>query len=572
MLIDRLIVRKTKPTIEVIREISFNLKGLSLIVDNTSDVAEDSGNNVGKTTVIKIIDLCLGAKSTRSLYYDADTKSENQEIKNFLNTNKVEAELILVEMKDGKQVNQLKLTRQLFNNGKRKINGVDHTQEGLWKELKKELFELEESYPTFRQLIPKFVRTNDTTSESMIKYLGNNISNETYDTIYLFLFRIISNDLLSEKNSLASNLKECENKIRLYELDENISSLDILEQRKQLVDSELVDLNQKRKNLDYLELYIDELDNKRELINEINHIENKLQLVEFEIKQIRENSKKLENEKSNIKSDQIEYIYKEAKAYLENMNKTFDELLHFHNKMIQNRIDFIKSQLVLKVERFSELEARRNELLEQRKNFMVDKLDEGLLDELNSINNKIEKLVLEKGEINQSIKILESAQSLRKSLNDKIKLITEQMNPLNINEIIRNFNIYFSDYCEKLYGEKFLFVYNNNWSETKKFPVSLDFFKGNVGTGMKKGIIVAFDLAYIKFAEESGIKSPQFVIHDKLENTHINQLRTIFDLTKEIKGQYIVPILRERVDKIDATLIDQCKILELSTEDKFFKV
>lgn len=33
MLIEKLIVRKTKPSYEVIREIPFNLKGLSLIVE-----------------------------------------------------------------------------------------------------------------------------------------------------------------------------------------------------------------------------------------------------------------------------------------------------------------------------------------------------------------------------------------------------------------------------------------------------------------------------------------------------------------------------------------------------------
>lgn len=112
MLIDRLIVRKTQPGNEIIRDISFNLKGLSLIVDNTSDLAEDSGNNVGKTTVIKIIDLCLGAKSVRSLYYDVDTKSENLEIKKFLADHKVEAELILIDQKNGEKNKKFSIIRQ----------------------------------------------------------------------------------------------------------------------------------------------------------------------------------------------------------------------------------------------------------------------------------------------------------------------------------------------------------------------------------------------------------------------------------------------------------------------------
>lgn len=52
----------------------------------------------------------------------------------------------------------------------------------------------------------------------------------------------------------------------------------------------------------------------------------------------------------------------------------------------------------------------------------------------------------------------------------------------------------------------------------------------------------------------------------------INQLDTIFKLSKDIKGQYIVPILRERVSSIDQGLIEEAKIIELSENDKFFRI
>ena len=93
-----------------------------------------------------------------------------------------------------------------------------------------------------------------------------------------------------------------------------------------------------------------------------------------------------------------------------------------------------------------------------------------------------------------------------------------------------------------------------------------------LGTGKKKAVIVAYDLAYMQYSIKVGINVPQFVIHDKMENTHINQLKTIFQICNEIDGQYIIPILRERIDKIDQDYIDKAKILELSTDDKFFKI
>ncbi|MGA5691340.1 DUF2326 domain-containing protein [Cytobacillus pseudoceanisediminis] len=571
MLIEKLIVRKTKPTIEVIREVPFNLKGLSLIIDNTSDQAEDSGNNVGKTTAIKIIDLCLGAKSVRSLYYDTDTKSENIDIKEFLNENKVEAELVLIQRKSNGNNKRISIVRQLFYRGKRIIGDKEYTKEEFWEELKIILFGLKEPYPTLRQLIPKFVRVNDSTDESMIKFISNT-SNDTYDTIYLFLFNILKNDLLSEKDILATRLKACEDKLKMYEKDVNITSLDSLRQRKQLVEKELKDFLKKRKEFDYMDTYKEELEKKRTLTARINELEEVVQLLEFDIKTIFKSISKLRSEKSNVDLNRLEYLYNEAKAYIDNLDKTYKEVVNFHNTMIQNRIDFINAQLDSKNSELKRVIEERDYLLEQKKDFTIEVLDEGLLEELNVLSTKIEKLNVEKGEINQAIKILEGVEDEKSDILTQIQEINKQMDSENITQRISVFNQYFSEYCRKLYGEKFLFVYNNKWKEQKKFPVSLDSFRGNVGTGMKKGVIVAFDLAYMKFAEEIGIKAPQFVIHDKLENTHINQLKTIFDLCQKIDGQYIIPILRERVSKVNADLIEQAKVLELSSDNKFFKI
>ena len=69
-----------------------------------------------------------------------------------------------------------------------------------------------------------------------------------------------------------------------------------------------------------------------------------------------------------------------------------------------------------------------------------------------------------------------------------------------------------------------------------------------------------------------GIKVPQFVIHDNMENTHINQIKTIFEICEEIDGQYIIPILRERIDKVDQKYVQKAKVLELSTNNKFFGI
>ena len=117
MKIKKLIVRKTKPSEEVIREIQFKEKGLNLIIDDTPESLRESGNSVGKSTAIKIIDLCLGAKSVRELYYDSDTRSENVVVKDFLEEYKVQAELILID----ENKREYSIKRDLFLRGKKYI-------------------------------------------------------------------------------------------------------------------------------------------------------------------------------------------------------------------------------------------------------------------------------------------------------------------------------------------------------------------------------------------------------------------------------------------------------------------
>ena len=61
----------TTPT-KVIREIKFH-RGLNLIVDETVNNQTETGNNVGKTTVLRLIDFCLG-KEAKSIYTDPENK------------------------------------------------------------------------------------------------------------------------------------------------------------------------------------------------------------------------------------------------------------------------------------------------------------------------------------------------------------------------------------------------------------------------------------------------------------------------------------------------------------------
>jgi hypothetical protein len=97
-------------------------------------------------------------------------------------------------------------------------------------------------------------------------------------------------------------------------------------------------------------------------------------------------------------------------------------------------------------------------------------------------------------------------------------------------------------------------------------------FNTNFSSGKKQGEIVCFDLAYILFSNNENIPSYNFLLNDKKELMHDNQLIEIskFVEANKEKVQYIASILK---DKLPAELNNEkFFIIKLSQQDKLFKI
>ena len=74
----------------------------------------------------------------------------------------------------------------------------------------------------------------------------------------------------------------------------------------------------------------------------------------------------------------------------------------------------------------------------------------------------------------------------------------------------------------------------------------------------------------MKFADSLDINCLHFVMHDQLENIHDNQLNILVEVANQLNGQYIVPILRDKVpENID---ISEFEVISLSQTDKLFRI
>ena len=174
----------------IIREMDF-CSGLNLIIDDTpAKDGKSTGNNVGKTTILKLIDFCLGAKGN-IIYTDAENKKEVYDVvKDFLINKKIEIKLTLTENLNDLNAKQLEIQRnfQARNKAVRKINGKAVLDKDFEDELEKSIMpDKDVEKPTFRQMISHNIRYKDESINNTLKTLDKFTSDVEYETLYLYM-------------------------------------------------------------------------------------------------------------------------------------------------------------------------------------------------------------------------------------------------------------------------------------------------------------------------------------------------------------------------------------------------
>jgi uncharacterized protein YydD (DUF2326 family) len=310
-------------------------------------------------------------------------------------------------------------------------------------------------------------------------------------------------------------------------------------------------------------------------LSKLNSIKHKVSLISPEISSLdlklslsNDTVNELRANKSLIDPNTLKEIYNEAKEFIPQIHKSFEEVLKFHNDMIDNKIQFINTG----IERIKrELENKRvelNKLLNLEQRFLKELYEVGSLSDLQLMQKGLNELFERKGNESQIILMIEELENNVKCERDEVIELNERINVSleDFQQKISSFNHYFSTYSDKLYGEQYYLVYD---------PVNNEFkvgnIQGNVGSGKKKGEISSFDLAYLSFSEVIKSKIFRFVMHDSPEDIDIVQLTKLFEISNTINGQYIVSVLRDKIVPLGPEFIEQHKIIELSEEDKFFK-
>ncbi|MDF3026925.1 MAG: hypothetical protein K0S23_1232 [Fluviicola sp.] len=545
---------------------------MNFIVDNTpvNDVKQ-SGNSVGKTTVLRLIDYCLGSNGD-SIWKDSEYKTkENTEVKVFLEENNVEVELEIVDSLD--EAKKITLLRRNFLNGRDKkiwINSEKKSDNELKLFLNKEFFGINGVNPSFRYMIAKFVRNDHHRMSNTLRYLHQATTDTIYESIHLKLLGInFEPELISEKSQLNESLKT-EGKI-IDRLTKDFSE-NALKQALAVIERDIEKLNTSKNAYKISGTDQNLIDALNETKYQLSKKSEEIAELELKLKLIEESVNELKIGISKTDLGALKAIYENAKIYLSELHKKFEDVITFHNSMVDNKIAYLTRNLDSDKRHLEIIKLEQSKLLsEERK--LVQELNSIIsLDIYNDLIFELNRKFEEKG---RKESMLNQIQEVQKSINEKTNRLEEINNILasyeeELNSKELTFNQFFAEISNDLYGEQCILTHSKV-NENYKFGIQD--LQANKGSGKKKGEIASFDLAYIKFSELTGIRAPKFVLHDSPEDVSINQLLTLVKIANEINGQFVVSVLKDKfLSSEDAkAVIDNNKIVELSESNKLFK-
>lgn len=555
----------------LIRKIDFRM-GVNLIIDETLHGTSATGNNVGKTTILRLIEFCLGGDQRK--IYSTRENGENKLVKDFLKETETEVELCLTDSLITPESRDV-IIRRDFKGGRnalRKING-EHVLRGEYDSaVQKALFGDVTEKPTYRQIVSHNFRIDDMSLQNALQTVHKYTTDEEYEALHLYMFGANLDDT-ARKIALSAKIKEDQGfKKRLEEKageGQLKSALGVVENR-------IVELEKQKAayhlNSDF-ENDLEELTSAKQMLSQLAVVQNSINLRRS---LIREAAEEVTAMKSQANTQEVAAIYQQARAFNPNIQRTFEELLAFHNEMLSRKANFIAEELPGLDLRLQEINMgiaayrKREKAIEEKLNLSVN------FEQFDKFISSLNDLYQQRGTLKKSI---EQIEEVGRKIESNINLVNgidqnlfSDQHKAFIQEQVDKFNVLFSSISRTLYDENYAIncdvVVNRQGKMVYKF---MSFTSDNFSTGKKQGEIVCFDLAYVTFADEEKIPCLHFVLNDKKELMHGNQLLRIAEQAeKQGNVQYVASILSDKLP--EGLNIDKYVVQTLTQEERLFKI
>ena len=560
----------SSPT-QVIREIQFH-RGLNLIVDETPTGETLTGNNVGKTTVLRLIDFCLGRDGS-IVYKDPENKKEvYQLVKDYLIEKKIIITLTLVDNLDYPQ-RIIEISRNFLkrNEALCKVNGENVNKMELETYLGNIIFPtIQVTKPTFRQIIAHNIRYEEIRLNNTLEILNAYTKVEEYETLYLFLFGC-DYDEGNRREELLANIKSESNFRKRLEKKGTKNSYKVALQD---IDREIAKLESQKSSLNINPQIDKDMKDLAEVKELLNKISSDITSLRIRKDVIAESVEDFKQQRFDVDLAQLKVIYQQASALIPKLQHTFEEMVAYHNNMLTNRVRFIEEEIPLIDSRLTALQNDFTNLRKKEKELSGRIITSNTFEELEKIINDLNDQFTRKGEYKAILSQIETSEKtmeiFMKELNsiDEGLFSTEFRN--KVDEQLSKFNDIFSDISDELYNERYSvkedIVRNSKGQSVYKFSI----IGTNLSSGKKQGEISCFDIAYTLFADQEGIPCFHFILNDKKELMHNNQLVKLANIANRENVQFVASILEDKLPP--DWKMDEFYVVKLSQENKLLRI
>lgn len=560
----------------LIRDMPFH-QGLNLIVDETPESQTETGNNVGKTTVLRLVDICLG-KEPRSIYVSPeDHRTVNDQLKQFLTEKEVIVTLTLVS--DWSPAARTVVIRRNFltySKALREINGQAVSDTDYLQVLQQTIMDTYTEKPSFRQLIAHNIRYTNVAVSQTLRCLEGAVPDTVYEALFLYMLGCDFNDADIREKTMDKLTTERRFKARL----EKGKNRNMLASELGIIKSEIEEIEAQKSRLHLNPDFEDDMQNLTDLKFEITTLSAQLSNLQLRRSILEDAQHELLSQKSEADTDSLRQIYTQANKYLPELHHTFEDLLAYHNGMLTRKAEFLGAELPALNSHINEVK-RDLDALHQQELQLGDKLVQSVsysdyVQLISTLTQKHERLGALGQQIRQIDEVNANIEKLSAVLSDIDKNLFDDAFKQNLQNQLDKFNSHFARISRQLYGEQYAMVYEVVRNKTTgkdiyKFSiVPIDTDTVNFSTGKKQGEITCFDMAYIIFADEENIPCLHFGLYDKKELMHDHQLiETANFVGSHPNLQFVASILR---DKLPEQLNDEKYfVVKLTPEDKLFR-
>ncbi|MBP3840658.1 MAG: DUF2326 domain-containing protein [Bacilli bacterium] len=537
------------PSHELLREVKFNEKGLSVIYGDVEKPKSENetSNSIGKTVLLKMINLVFGAKN-----------SGNDTIKG-LNDYIVKATVKL-----DNAIHNVELTI-----GDSKNYYIDHEKYTYTK--------YKEALNIKRDLLSKQIMLEK--RKNLISNLSTKANKEDISTVLKLLY-------LDNINLVFRKIKKLQDNIDLIAKFNNSNKDDVKN-----VERELFDLEMKKKKVDFELESLSERIKKLKVSEEIKDISQQRVELDQNIKSkselVKINSLRIENysqlindaKKSDITALDVTKIYENAKIEIPSLiKKKLEEVEKFYLSLSEDKINLYSRQI-------SNLEKKNKQLMQE---LAVESAELDRLSEIISINASVleaikiydlkskEKMDIDTSiaEINGKMAKINDSKNIKSEIDVELIKLEEEFNETK--ELIGNYKEFIYKIVGKIYGDNRQPYLNISPTDSnrkyKTMPVTIELnYDGDSGEGLTSSKYLIFDYLIMNYNNEINVLIEDSSCFEAIDRRQIkNIINEGIDISNKKDKQYIISLNKYLLD--DSEFIKDYIVVSLNENDTLLNI